>query len=257
MEKNEPKISVILPVYLKNEYLVPALDSILNQSFKDFEFIVIANNCTDELWKDLQNYKEKSQDDRLKLFRTVIGQIGFNLNYAVNESRAELIARMDADDVSYPDRLQIQYDFLTQNPKVDVVGTCVDIINMKGNIIATQMKPSSDEAIRSSLPLRNPFCHPSVVFRKKTFIKHSGYLGGRYSEDYYLWLRLARDKDVVFANIQKPLLQYRLSDIQTRGLRWAYSEVAGLLWSEFLFQFKFKFLIGAIISSLKIIRARK
>ncbi|MDO9183527.1 MAG: hypothetical protein Q7U04_14020, partial [Bacteriovorax sp.] len=110
---------------------------------------------------------------------------------------------------------------------------------------------------RNALPFKNPFCHPSVMFRKKTFIKHSGYLGGRYSEDYYLWLRLARDQNVGFANIQKPLLQYRLSDIQTRGLRWAYAEVAGFLWAEFLFNFQFKFLIGAIFSSLKIFRSRK
>lgn len=257
MNKSEPEISVIMPVYLRNKYLVPALDSILNQSFKNFEFLVVANNCSDELWGDLQAYKEKCQDDRLKLYRTVIGQIGFNLNYAVNESRAELIARMDADDISCPDRLQQQFDFLTKNPEVDVVGTCIDIIDMEDNKIGTRMKPATDLAIRNSLPFKNPFCHPSVVFKKKTFLRHSGYMGGKYSEDYYLWLRLARDKNVVFANIQKPLLQYRHSDIQTRGLRWAYSEVAGFLWSEFLFHFKFKYLIGFIISSLKIIGSRK
>lgn len=257
MEKNEPKISVILPVHLNSEYLVLALDSILNQSFKDFEFLVVANNCSDELWLDLQTYKEKCNDNRLKLFRTIIGQIGFNLNYAVNESRAELIARMDADDISYPNRLQIQYDFLMQNPETDVVGSSFDVIDMKGHKTSTRNQPSSNEAIRNLLPFKNPFCHPSVMFRKKIFLKHSGYLGGRYSEDYYLWLRLARDKNVDFANIQKPLLQYRLSDIQTKGLRLAYSEVAGFLWSEFLFQKSFKFLIGAIISSFKIVRSRK
>lgn len=257
MKKNEPKISVILPVYLKNEYLVPALDSIMGQTFKDFEFLIVANNCPDEVWTDLQNYKEKHQDDRIKLFRTKIGQIGFNLNYAVNESCTDIIARMDADDIAYPDRLQVQYDFLMSNPKVDVIGSSFDIIDMKGVKTGTHLQPITNEAIRSSLPFKNPFCHPSIMLRKKTFIRHSGYMGGKYSEDYYLWLRLARDKSVGFANIEKPLLQYRLNDTQTKGLRWAYAEVAGFIWAEFLYQFRLKFLIGAFVSALKIMRSRK
>ncbi|MGZ3790552.1 MAG: glycosyltransferase [Bacteriovorax sp.] len=255
--ENGPKISVIMPVYLRNEYLLPAIASILNQSFKEFEFIIVANNCSDELWNDLLEIKEKFKDERIRLFRTLIGQISFNLNYAVNESRSELMARMDADDISHPERLQTQYDFMLQNSNVAVVGSCIDIINKEGKKISSQSRPMADKAIRNSLPFKNPFCHPSVMFRKSAFVKHSGYLGGRYSEDYYLWLRMARDKDIVFGNIQRPLLQYRLSDIQTRGLRWAYAEVAGLLWAEFLFQFKFKYFVGAVYSSLKIFRSRK
>jgi glycosyltransferase involved in cell wall biosynthesis len=256
MNQFTPKISVIMPVYLRNEYLIPAMSSILEQTFRDFELLVVANNCSDELWEDLKTFQKTMNDERLKIFRTVIGQISFNLNFAVNESRAELIARMDADDIAYPNRLATQYEFMTKNSNVDVLGSSFDIINNKGIKTGSIKKPLTNSEIRRALPYKNPFCHPSVMFRKKTFIKNSGYLGGRYSEDYNFWLRLARNKDVVFHNIEEPLLQYRHSDFQTRGLRLAYAEVAGHLWAEFLLQFKFKYFLGSIISSLKIFLAK-
>ncbi len=256
MSQFKPKISVIMPIYLNNEYLIPAINSILEQTFRDFELLVVANNCTDELWDELNIFKKSVNDDRLRIFRTVIGQISFNLNFAINESRAELVARMDADDISYPNRLATQYEFMIKNSHIDVLGSSCDIINNLGIKTGSVKKPLTNSQIRLALPFKNPFCHPSVMFRKKTIIKNSGYLGGRYSEDYNLWLRLSRNKDVVFHNIEESLLQYRYSDIQTRGLRLAYAEVAGHLWAEFLFQLKFKYLLGTIISSLKIFLSR-
>lgn len=257
MDQSLPKISVILPVHLKNEHLELAMKSIFEQSFKDFELIVVANNCSEDLWDFLKDYQNKINDDRFKIFRTAIGQIGFNLNFAINTSRAELIARMDADDISYPNRLAIQYNFLLQNPDVDVVGSSFDVIDVSGQIVKNQEMPLTNNAIRKSLPYRNPLCHPSVMFRKNTIIKHAGYLGGRYSEDYSLWLRLQREKTIGFANIPTPLLQYRINDFQSKGSRLAYAEVAGLMWTEFLFQLKLKYLLGFFIATFKIFRAKK
>jgi len=249
-----PMISVVLPVYQNNnDYLDLAINSILNQSLEEFELIIVANSCDNKIWEYLQTF----EDDRIRLFRTTIGQIAFNLNYAVNISQSDLIARMDADDISNKDRLKIQYEYLLNNPHVDIIGSGVNIIDKNNIKVDKLLNPQSNKKIRASLPYKNPFCHPTVVIRKSTLLNHAGYLGGFYSEDYSLWLRLARDKDIIFENIQEYLLDYRITDSQTRGSKLAYAEVAGLLWTEFIYKPNINYLLGAIISSFKVLMASK
>ena len=249
-----PKVSVILPVYQKNnEYLDLSVESILGQSLKEFELIIIANNCDEKLWESLQKFNEQ----RVRLYRTVIEQIAFNLNYAINISKADLIARMDADDIAHNERIKKQYEFLHKNPQIDVVGTGVNLIDKNSKIYDSVQHPKSNKKIRTSLPYKNPFCHPTVMIRKSTLLKHSVYLGGFYSEDYSLWLRLARDNVVIFENIQENLLNYRISPSQTRGSRLAYAEIAGLLWTEFLYKKNVNYFIGAIIAVLKVFFSSK
>ena len=254
MASSMPKVSVILPVYHRNnEYLDLSVESILNQSLEELELIIVANNCDDRLWEHLQKYDE----EKISLHRTVIEQIAFNLNYAVNISKADFIARMDADDIAHKERIKKQYEFLSENPQIDIVGTGVNLIDKNNKICDSVLHHKSNKKIRATLPYKNPFCHPTIMMRKSTLLKHAVYLGGFYSEDYSLWLRLARDDDVVFENIQENLLDYRISDSQTRGSRLAYAEIAGLLWAEFLYKKNISYFIGSIIALFKVFFSSK
>ena len=249
-----PKISVLLPVYQNNnDNLDLAIKSILDQSLEDFELIIVANDCDDNIWEYLQTF----EDERIRLYRTTIGQIAFNLNYAINISQSDLIARMDADDISHKDRLKIQYEYLLKNPHVDIVGSGVNLIDDNNIKFDTLLNPQSNKNIRDSLPYKNPICHPTVVIKKLALLKHAGYLGGFYSEDYSLWLRLARDENIIFYNIQEYLLDYRISDSQTRGSKLAYAETAGLLWTEFVYKPRLNYLIGFIITTAKVFISSK
>ncbi len=100
-----------------------AIQSVLDQSLKDFELIVVENGSTDSTWEIIQSF----QDKRIRPLRTSIRQLAFNLNFAINEARASLIARMDADDVCHRDRLSLQVAFLEAHPKVTVLGTAFEV----------------------------------------------------------------------------------------------------------------------------------
>jgi glycosyltransferase involved in cell wall biosynthesis len=248
-----PLVSVMLPVYLQNKFLKPAVESILNQTMSNFELFIVANNCSDDLWESLKEFK----DPRIKLYRTPIGQITYNLNLAAHHSNAKFLARMDADDIAEPNRLEAQLKYFEKNPNLDVLGCSFLVINENGEVLSETTAIQSNKNIRKSLAFRNPFCHPTMMIKKSTFFRSNGYLGGFYSEDFSLWLRMSRDNKIVFENTKEMLLKYRIHTEQTRGHRLAYSEIAGLLWTEFLYRPSFILFLGWMINSLKIFKSRK
>ncbi|WP_043128695.1 glycosyltransferase, partial [Photobacterium leiognathi] len=155
--------SVVLCVHEDNPFLDKAINSILEQNYdKEFEFIIVANNCSDNLFEKLKQYTDK----RIKLHRTVIGQLSFNLNYGINTAIGDYIIRMDSDDVSLPDRLMICERYIN---KADVVSFSSNIIDEDDNIISKRILSTSK--FSKELMLKNPIIHPAVMIKKSAIIK--------------------------------------------------------------------------------------
>lgn len=235
--------SFLLCVNKLDKYLDKAITSVLNQTDPNFDFFIIANNCNEELW----NYLSAIEDSRIKLYRTDIGQLAFNLNYGINLIKSDYILRMDADDICFLNRLEltkknlVKYDY----PSVLAGGTqYIDEFNNELSKVESMYFPNE---INNILWKKNPICHPSVALCRKSVLSVGGYSWGLNSEDYDLWLRLVRNNKKITV-CKDMFLKYRLSEGQTRGGVLPYSEVSGLLLKEFLITKKITFLIGTILA---------
>lgn len=238
--------TILMCVNRDDGFLDEAINSILNQTYQDFEFIIVANNCTDKLWNSLQNYN----DNRIKCYRTNIGQLSFNLNYGLNISIGEYIVRMDADDISLSDRLENLNLQIDKNGKPDVIGTSVLFIDENSTILNKYTPPM--KKFPQTIPFKNIFVHPTVAIKRATLIEEKGYLGGFQSEDYDLWIRLLRNKKYHLCNVDIVTLKYRISVNQSRGSRLPYAESASYCLREFLLKPRLIWLLGFMISSLKV-----
>ena len=235
-----PKVSIIMGVNNGEKYIKKTIDSILNQSFQNFEFIIVLNCSTDRTLDIINEYN----DDRIKLYHTNIPQLGFNLNYALNVAKGQYIARIDADDISEFDRIEKQIKVI-EAFNLDVVGSNVNFIDENDNFINIHKYPESNTSIRKQICYKSVIAHPSVLYKKEVIINNAAYLGGRTSEDYGLWLRLMRNKQIKFYNIQEPLIKYRIHTGQAKGNSKSYAEVAGLLLTEALVQKNILFFLGS------------
>lgn len=197
-----PKISVLMPVYnTPAKYLREAIDSILGQTYQDFEFLIIDDGSTE---KHVKATVDSYWDNRIKYFYKENGDIGDALNYGLRLSKSEFIARMDADDISLPNRLQKQLDFLTSNPDISVVGSWIRFF---GDVEFTYEYPSEIGYLDMLSKCR--LAHPAVMFRRKDFKKFGFWYNTDVSpaEDYDLWSRAI--KVLKMANIPEVLLKYR------------------------------------------------
>lgn len=209
----EPKISVLMPVYKGDKYLSKAVDSILNQNFKNFEFIVVCDNPTDET-KELFNYYQQ-KDSRIKIFYQDRQGLVKSLNKGISLAKGEYIVRMDADDISLSDRLEKQVEFMDKNPDIGVSGTWVKIF---GEVSEYTLKhPIDDGSIKSSMLFFCPLAHPSVIIRKDIFCNNGlcYRLEETYAEDYGLWARAANI--LKFANLPHVCLKYRMHNSNTNS----------------------------------------
>jgi glycosyltransferase involved in cell wall biosynthesis len=206
-----PVVSVILPVYNSEKYIVQAINSILDQSFKDFELLVFDDASND----NTLTLMEQVKDERFRLVRKE-KNTGYtqSLIKGVHMSAGKYIARMDSDDWSDPDRLRLQVEFLERNPEVGIVGTSAQTFSDKGEG-ALWTYPESDEDIRTFMLADSPFAHPSVMMRKSVLDAFQLNYDHTYEpcEDYKLWFELL--KKTKGANLPGPLLKYRLHPEQT------------------------------------------
>lgn len=194
------------------EWIEESIDSILNQTFKSFEFIIINDNPKRILnEKVLQVYKNK--DSRITILKNE-KNIGLtkSLNKGLEIAKGTYLARMDADDISMIDRFKIQYDFLESNSDYILCGT--SRIDFNGNNEKIVILPSSDEEIKTEMLLRNRITHPSVMLRtkiiKKNKLKYNEKI--KKSQDYNFWTLLSDYGK--FFNIKIPLIKYRISENQ-------------------------------------------
>ncbi|WP_082460983.1 glycosyltransferase [Devosia sp. Leaf64] len=247
-----PSASFVMCVNRDNPWLIEAIDSVLMQEDRDFEFLIAANDCDDALWSKLVSYCSK--DNRIRLFRTAVGQLAFNLNVLANEASGEYLVRMDSDDVCTPQRLGVLRHSLATEA-VDILGSAVVLIDDAGKCIGQMDFPITHRAIVRALPTRTVFCHPAVAIRRQFLLDMKGYLGGFASEDTDLWLRAQR-AGATMANLPSPLLQYRVHRRQTIMSSIGYAEVAGHWLREWLVAPSWRRLYGFLLASGKAIFAR-
>lgn len=209
------QVSVIMSVYREPiEWLRQSIESILSQTFSDFEFIVI---CDDPAYSEaialLKRYAENDPRIVLLINEENVG-LTKSLNRGLRIAKGRYIARMDADDISDIQRLQIQHEFMEKNPDIAVCGTGRNILNVDKQSRKTYNTYSQSDDIMSIFVLRSAFTHPTVMFRRTIVDEGISYDESFIcAQDYDLWERLF-ERSYTFANIDMPLLNYRMSDIQ-------------------------------------------
>ena len=203
-----PKVSVILPVYNAGAYVGEVLATILEQSFDDFEVVVIDDGSKDDSASTVKKYA--AMDKRVHYYyqKNRGGEkLGTTLNYGVSLARAELIARADSDDPWMLDRLEKQVAYLDGHPECVVVGGGAEIMDGDGRHIWTLISPSRDEEIRRTWVLHTPINHGGVCFRKKAFYEAGEYRDEKYVEDFDLWVRMGRVGEL--HNLPEAIFRYR------------------------------------------------
>lgn len=245
-------VSVVLASNKIDEYFYSAIKSIKEQSFKQIEIIIVLNGLA--VFDEITVAKELSSYSNVKIYTTKISGLNFSLNLGIHHASGKYIARMDADDISYVDRILMQFEFLEKNPEIVVCGSFYDVIDELGRIQTTKLLPTTDAEIRKFLTIGNPICHPSVMYRKEIVSQIGAYMNGQYAEDYDLWVRLASSPEVRFANLEKSLLGYRTAgENEARRSRLAYASVSATQWRQFIACGHPRWLIASILSIAKVI----
>lgn len=216
-----PKISVLMPAFNAGTYIREAIDSILVQTFTDFEFLIIDDGSTDNTLALIKSYS----DPRIKVVSRPNKGLIDTLNEGLQLARANLVARFDADDICLPARLEEQYNFLQQHHDYILVGSDVNYLDKDGNFLL-RINPvgHSFEEIKTNFYTKCPFLHPTVMFRKDEILEVGGYPKNALTfEDYLLWARLLdRGK---MCNIDHVLVNMRLNpDSVTIDERWRGKE---------------------------------
>jgi glycosyltransferase involved in cell wall biosynthesis len=202
--------SVLLSVYYKEkpEYLCLALDSIWNQTLQPYEIVIVKDG---ELTDDLKLILSEFSNDKPVKF--IVNEQNMGLSYSLNRGlqacSCNWVARMDTDDICFPNRFEKQVQFLNDHPEIDILGSFATKINETGNEIELMKVPVEHKNIYKYI-WTNPFIHPSVMFKKDKILSSGGYNpnSGIRMDDYELWFRCAKNK-LIFANLQVPLLYYR------------------------------------------------
>ena len=203
-----PTVSVVMSVYNGERFLAEAVESILCQTFRDFEFIIIDDGSSDETSDILAGYEKI--DSRVSVYHQENKGLIASLNRGCGLARGQYIARIDADDVALPERLERQIDYLEQNPQVALLGSSIHNMDERGRRLSTLLLPTGDVEIKERLfGLHDiPFCHVTLVFRTEVLRAVKGYRRMFVAcEDYDQWLRIAERWHV--ANLPEPLVNVR------------------------------------------------
>ena len=238
----EPLISVVMPVRNASGTVKKALDSLFNQTLSRFELIVINDGSTDQTSQVLNSYA----DARLRIIDQAHQGIAKSLNHGIKAAKSGLIARMDADDISSPDRLLMQYEYLQKHPCTGVVGTQVkfegNIEKQRGYFQYCQWinRLISSYELYVNRFVDAPLAHPTILFRKEIIEKHGYYDESDLPEDYELWLRWM-DKGVRFAKVRKVLLTWcdspgRLSRVHSNYSQEAFYKIKTKYLANWIFR---------------------
>ncbi|MGV1045284.1 MAG: glycosyltransferase family 2 protein [Limnohabitans sp.] len=206
------KITVLMSVYNGEQWLSPAIESVLSQTFDDFELLIVNDGSTDASASIIRNYEKK--DSRVRHFSKMNTGLADSLNCGIREARGEWIARLDADDISHSDRIKLQYSEIKSNSNLVLVGTGLSLINEFGDVYKSHIYPSTHNRLLLALSQGGPtFPHSSAFFRRDLALKIGGYRKRiKRAEDRDLWLRFAREG--LISCIPMPLVQIRKHDSQ-------------------------------------------
>jgi hypothetical protein len=204
---SQPLVSVAMVVCNVDRFLREAIESILAQTLRDFEFIIVDFGSTDNSKSIISKYA--AIDSRIRFYEIPHCGLAEARNAACFRAQGKYIAIVDADDVSLPNRLFWELEFMESHPEVGVVGGAVECIDAAGRVLITWGNPTTDREIRSALLERCPFWQPTVLMRRDAFAGVGGYRGPfAPAEDYDLWLRISERFRV--ANLERTVLKYRI-----------------------------------------------
>ncbi|MFT3751973.1 MAG: glycosyltransferase [Paludibacter sp.] len=205
-----PLVSVVMATF--NEpvsYIKESIESVLNQTYKNLELIIVDDSTRFETIETIDSY---NSDNRVIIIRDK-KRFGFvkALNIGLQKANGQFIARMDADDVSLLNRIATQIDFFEKNPKIDIVGSNIQIINENGEIVSYRKYFKKNFFLQLGSIFRSPVAHPTVMFRRSIIDNHFFYNENfKKSEDVDFWFRL-RNNGYKFENLPHNLLSYRIS----------------------------------------------
>lgn len=201
------RLAVLMSVRNGTSHLSSAIESILSQSVLDFHFIVVDDGSTDDSYRLCADYAIR--DPRIRLYRRTPQGLTASLNFGLQQTEAEFIARMDADDVSHPARLASQIRYLNDHPKVAAAGTFVQVIDATGSAVSQWEMANTHDSMLWRLALGNVIAHPSVIFRRSAVLEIGGYDPSiKRAQDYDLWTRLVMG-GWKLGNVPEVLLYYR------------------------------------------------
>lgn len=218
----QPTISVIMPVYNAEKYLDNAIKSVLKQSFKDFEFIVVDDGSTDSSWAIIEKYKKN--DSRIFAIKNSTNlRTTKTLNRGLKISKGKYIVRCDADDWNYPYRFSEQVKYMKIHPKVGVSGGTIQVCDDNLNVLNKREYPTSDSGCRKIIFRYSPFAHPATIWDAKTLKKLGGYNENiPLSQDYELYFRVGRNNK--FGNLKKVLIKLRTHSDSSSIVKGRYQE---------------------------------
>lgn len=201
--ERDPAVTVLMSAYNGEPYLRKAVESVLGQTFSDFEFLVIDDASTDRTAEIVESYP----DPRIRLIHNE-RNLGLtaSLNKGIELARGRYIARMDSDDISMPERLSRQFEFMESHPSVGVCGTWAKTIDPAGNVTG-ELRALTGTSLKKLCWRPSPFLHPTVMARTILLISNRYKPEYQQAQDYELWLRLCQKTD--FHNIDQFLLLYR------------------------------------------------
>jgi glycosyltransferase involved in cell wall biosynthesis len=201
------KLSVLMPAYNAERYIGEAISSVLAQTFADFELVVVDDGSTDGTGEVVRSFR----DQRIVLVRQANQGIAGALNTGLGIARSGLIARFDADDICYPQRLERQYRFMRDSPEYLLAGSMVDYADMEGHYLFTYRPQGNTDRVIRRLPYRVcPFIHSSVIYRKDAVLSLGGYnVHAHGFEDHLLWRLLIRTGKVY--NMPEVLMRVRFN----------------------------------------------
>lgn len=204
---NHPAITVLMPAYNAAKYIAEAINSVLSQTFTDFELLILDDGSTDDTVTQIKKFN----DPRIRLIECEHAGVSPTLNRGLREARGYYIARFDADDVCYNHRLRLQYDFMRTYPEYVLVGSEADYMDMNGEYVFTlKYKGYTDQEIRDLDALVCPFSHVTVMYKKEEVLRAGGYdVNAHTFEDHLLWLKLIHHGKV--CNLRQPLVSVRFN----------------------------------------------
>ncbi len=224
-----PTVSVVVPFRNAEATLPECLDSLQAQTFADFEVLLVDDGSTDGSAALVRERERK--DPRLRLLGPDYRGLVAALNHGIAQAAADLIARMDADDVMHPDRLQQQVAFLHGRPEIALAGCCVELFPQQAvragyrEYVRWQNRCVTPEEIAANLFVESPLAHPSVMIRKSALAAVGGYADGPFPEDYDLWLRL-HEAGFRMGKVPNVLLSWRERPDRTSRVDPRYSDEA-------------------------------
>jgi len=201
------EITIIMSAYNASSFVEDCIKSIINQTFKNYEFIIVDDASTDNTYQKISRFT----DSRIKLFRNASNKgLTANLNFCVALAKGKYIARIDSDDICLPNRLQTQYEFLEENTGISVVGSNAYLIDMDNCIVGITDEAIHDKEIKTKMLITNPIIHPSTMIRKIDLLRFNYDENFMVCQDYDLWVRMS-NANRKFSNIKDPLILYRLN----------------------------------------------